>query len=400
MEHSYDVFSYFDNNPLSSDANYYSLLQSYASSLKNNKENNLKKYIIDIKEKKYKSSFDFNLELLTNFGLDIPNINMDILPNFSFFIQFKFTLKKPFYSKDDEQLYIIDNPVSKEFVFKIPMCRGSGWKGALKHAISKIEKNENEIQSTKRLFGCASDAIYEEDNSCTLIGKKGSINIFPTYFNDIDLEVINPHDRNKKAGTNPILYEVVPPKTVGTFSLLYVPQFREKEDSEKYKNIIDDLCLLSHGLKSMFLDQGFGAKTSSGYGIIENKLTDGSIILKLKSIKENVNHEEKIPEDYEKYKKYFEDDGELKEIFEGTSEGGLLSNKEFSERKSEIQHICSLNDFKKFRVWYNNNSHLLINESKTEPKSIIKWPFWNFKDFDELNTLIYNQIKPTFIGED
>ena len=60
------------------------------------------------------------------------------------------------------------------------------------------------------------------------IGKKiesrrGRTQTYPTYFDRIDLEIINPHDRKTKAGTVPIQIESVPEDTDGTLNLFYYP---------------------------------------------------------------------------------------------------------------------------------------------------------------------------------
>ena len=53
---------------------------------------------------------------------------------------------------------------------------------------------------------------------------RGSLYFFPTYFDRIGLEVINPHPRDTGAGKQPIYFECVPPGTEGVFTILYVPQ--------------------------------------------------------------------------------------------------------------------------------------------------------------------------------
>jgi CRISPR-associated protein Cmr2 len=47
---------------------------------------------------------------------------------------------------------------------------------------------------------------------------KGRGIFYPTYFYKLSLDVINPHDRRKRAGTQPIYYEVV---TEGAEGLLH-----------------------------------------------------------------------------------------------------------------------------------------------------------------------------------
>ena len=43
------------------------------------------------------------------------------LPKHSFAIWFKFKLEAPYFSKDDDEFYIIQNPILKETNFKVPM---------------------------------------------------------------------------------------------------------------------------------------------------------------------------------------------------------------------------------------------------------------------------------------
>lgn len=212
------------------------------------------------------------MEFLANLSLDEPNPNIKTLPKYSFFLQFKFKLKKPLYSHDDEDFYIIDNPVTKEHIFKIPMMRPSGWKGNLRSTMIKInnittENCDNHL--IKRLFGCTD----EKGN----IQKKGCLIFYPTYFDNIGLEVINPHDRTTKAGTNPILYEVVPKGSSGVFSLLYIPFDRiGDDDANKRGDSIVCYREVFEAIKEMMTTYGFGAKTSSGYGVI-NKIENGVV---------------------------------------------------------------------------------------------------------------------------
>lgn len=60
------------------------------------------------------------------------------LPPHSFFLQFPFTLARPYISKDDETFHVCENPVRKEKVFKVPMVEGSTWKGNLRWTATKL----------------------------------------------------------------------------------------------------------------------------------------------------------------------------------------------------------------------------------------------------------------------
>ena len=255
------------------------------------------------------------------------------LPKYSFAIWIKFKLEAPYFSKDDDEFYIIQNPIIKECNFKVPMVRGSSWKGALANAFKDLikEKNTKErIDSFLRVFGAGSESIkaiesYIFDNSKDLkkvkeellkfilfeLGlevdrnlideidaitnkekiievirnklstklennqkdlpiefqtHKGRAIFYPTYFDRLSLEIINPHDRRKRAGTNPIHYEVVPKETEGIFQLIYIPfdgVLKKDEDIENEAK--QDLEFLQECIKRAF-NNGIGAKTKLGWG--------------------------------------------------------------------------------------------------------------------------------------
>ncbi|KHO62655.1 hypothetical protein THYS13_07170 [Thermoanaerobacter sp. YS13] len=262
------------------------------------------------------------------------------LPLHSFIIQAKFKLKQPYFSNDDDEFYIIQNPVLKEKAFKVPMVRGSGWKGALAGAFKELineKDNFNEkkevIDSYLRIFGAGSDSIktiedylqskngdlgkfkekllefilfelgmridknlideinsqnsYEtlkdilykkiseklqRDNKDLPIEfqtHKGRAIFYPTYFDRLSLEVINPHDRRKRAGTQPIYYEVVPEGTEGLLQIIYIPfDAVLKENDVIKKEAEKDLENLTSAIEKVS-QNGIGAKTKLGWGTFE-----------------------------------------------------------------------------------------------------------------------------------
>lgn len=199
-----------------------------------------------------------------------PYIEITCFPKYSVLICFSFILAKPYISRDDEQLYIIDNPIYKDKVFKIPMIAPSSWKGNLRSTLRTVLAVNDSDPRLVRLFG-NEKGINEYERLRT-----GRLNFYPTFFNSIDLEVINPHDRKTRAGTQPIYIESVPIGAKGVFSLLYVP-FDLVGNNEKLKTeIIDDLKLLDQGIREMMLTYGFSAKKSSGFGI-SKQIIDGII---------------------------------------------------------------------------------------------------------------------------
>jgi len=256
-------------------------------------------------------------EMMENLGLVNKTPDMAELPPYSCLVRFTFTLRKPYISKDDAGFHILDNPVKKEWVFKIPYVAPSQWKGALRSAMAQEltdwwqslqeKQHTREYQKTfirkrlqlVRLFGTEKNVLLDDRNFesyldglaedrlarwfrralrryCSSTGFVAScLYFFPTFFDRMGLEVINPHDRETGAGTKrgPILMECAPKSATGEFMLIYAP-FSEMGKNgktpsahEKRSEITRDMEVVAKGVKAMFTDYGFGAKTSSGYGV-------------------------------------------------------------------------------------------------------------------------------------
>ena len=196
--------------------------------------------------------------------------DLAVLPAGSFGLHFTFTLRTPYISKDDASLHILDNPVRKDKVFGLPMVASTGWKGALRAALRQINDWNDEHPDLQRLFGHARD-----DET----GPAGRLFFYSTFFTRFGLEVINPHDRQSNAGKQPIYFESVPPGAEGDFILLYVPFDRVGEDErETQRQAADDLMRAVAGIETMLTRTGFGAKTSSGFGLAE-LAGDGQLVV-------------------------------------------------------------------------------------------------------------------------
>ncbi|NPA91941.1 MAG: hypothetical protein GXO55_10955, partial [Chloroflexi bacterium] len=194
--------------------------------------------------------------------------NLSSFPPGSWAIQVHFTLRKPYLSKDDVDFYIIDNPVKKEWIFKVPYVAPSQWKGALRAAMRRLRgyttwKEEAQDEQMVRLFG---NVKGEEDEFSA-----GRLHFYPTFFDRIGLEVINPHPRDTGAGKQPIYFECVPAGTMGVFTLLYVPLdlVGRSTPEAMEREAKADLQAVARGVRAMLTEYGFGAKTSSGYGVAE-----------------------------------------------------------------------------------------------------------------------------------
>lgn len=224
------------------------------------KESEERSRFIDIllKTSKYKNLIEERLKLMSSMNTATPNFEKITLIPGSWMICFTFKLAKPYISKDDDAFYMIDNPIKKEKVFKVPYVSGSTWKGALRSAIRLNRGWDDSKEEMIQLFGNP-----REDESQH---RSGSLIFFPTFFNNISLEVINPHLRKEGSGTQPIYFECVPQDAEGTFALLNYPIYGTQNHA------LESLSIVASGIERLFLDFGFGAKTSSGFGVAKNEL--------------------------------------------------------------------------------------------------------------------------------
>ena len=215
----------------------------------------------------FQDAMDARYKQMNALGL-IPALpDLDVLPVGSFALRFTFALRTPYISHDDVSLHILDNPVRKDRIFRLPMVASTTWKGVLRAAIRESKGWNDDHPDILRLFG-----ETREDQA----GHAGRLIFYPTFFTRISLEVINPHDRQSNAGKQPIYFESVPAGAQGTFSLLYVPfDLIGAAEAEIRQQALADLKLVAEGLQALFLTYGFSAKRTSGFGVAEERLTDG-----------------------------------------------------------------------------------------------------------------------------
>lgn len=321
MEKSYEVkgeeLKFDDNNPI------YFLKWNYTN------KDKLNSFKEKIKSKKQYSvsltgntSSNVNIAELSGIipGNKLKEYVQNLLP-YSFILQARIKLKSSYFSRDDDEFYLIQNPCLKEKVFKVPMIRGSGWKGAIAKAgkdllnedlknfesfvrifgtgsqeyremIESIEKDKNIIEklvkyalfelglkltkddiqkidsNPKDYLKNLSSKLQKEEitNTPFLQVHKGRAVFYPTYFNKLSLEIINPHSRKTRAGTNPIHYEVVPEDTEGTLQIVYIPYdavLREKDEIEN--EVKADIEFLTKCIEKVS-ENGIGAKAKLGWG--------------------------------------------------------------------------------------------------------------------------------------
>ncbi|HEC92934.1 MAG TPA: hypothetical protein ENI51_08100 [Candidatus Atribacteria bacterium] len=249
---------------------------------------------------------------------------VQILIPYSFILHGKIKLISPYFSHDDDNFYLIQNPCLKEKVFKVPMIRGSSWKGRIAMVGKDLVNEDFEwFSSYIRVFGTGSDeyrklldkVVKEKDFKEQLIKyllfelgmkltktdieqinneprkyleklklnnndfksisclhvHKGRVIFYPTYFSRLSLEIINPHNRKTRAGTNPIHYEVVPKGAEGILQIVYIPfDGILTKESEVKKQVESDIKFLTKCIEKV-AKNGMGAKTKLGWGKFEFK---------------------------------------------------------------------------------------------------------------------------------
>jgi CRISPR-associated protein Cmr2 len=355
-------------------------------------------------------------ELADALGLKSAQVDPDALPSYSVLIHFSFRLHKPYLSKDDTEFYVIDNPVRKEKVFGLPMVAPTQWKGTLRAAMtyqltewwSGLEEVERAQRPNYRrflierirlsqLFGNEKGVLVDDNRFEAYLDEVGGAKLarlyrryvrrfvsstgfragrlwfFPTFFTRIGLEVINPHDRQARVGKQPIYIESVPPGATGTFTLLYVPfDCVGKSSAEMDRKIGADLTMLVTSLKVMLTAVGFGAKTSSGFGVTEDQLPEsGQIWLRIAKLpgEESVEQPEAAAED--ELRRYWKAENQLKDEFL-TPEGEFVSKEQYQAYIESLGQEYTKSDrqlFKKARSWWKREGRQLAEEAAQEAEA-------------------------------
>jgi len=199
-----------------------------------------------------------------------PGIQVDfscLLSPRWFALQVDFELLSPWYCRDDRIFHLMDNPVRKDRVFGVPFMAASSWKGLLRWAC-RMQKGLLEFLRSGKSFD---KERRDPDWILHLFGNKkgeeesfhqGALVFYPTWFDRVGFEVINPHSRARRAGTQPIYYEVVPPGAKGALSLLYAPWPGMKPEAEP-REVIPKLL---EAIETLLTIYGISAKRTVGWG--------------------------------------------------------------------------------------------------------------------------------------
>lgn len=216
------------------------------------------------------------------FRTPLTEAAMTRLPRGSFAVRFVFTLRHPYLSKGENDLYALDNSVRTDPLFRLPMVAPSSWKGGLRAAMRHARGGDDHDPALQLLFGTSPDESGQG-------GQAGRLHFYPTFFERVGLEVISPHDRERKIGKpgrSPIPIECVPAGATGWFQLCYIPfdliELGAANPTELQRRSGISLELVGDALRDLFTVYGFGAKTSSGYGLAEESLHEtGTVIMRL-----------------------------------------------------------------------------------------------------------------------
>src|SRR5690606_30482832 len=152
-------------------------------------------------------------------------------------IEVSFTLQSPWYSKDDRPFHVLDNPVRKDRVFGVPFMPAASWKGLLRWSCRMAAGLREHLEQRDGKLDGWNDAdwiihLFGNEKGEANEFQRGALVFYPTWFPRVGFEVINPHSRKKRAGTQPIYYEVVPAQyekdganadTKAILRLLYAP---------------------------------------------------------------------------------------------------------------------------------------------------------------------------------
>lgn len=279
---------------------------------------------------------------------------LNALPEWSWLLRLTFKLVQPFISKAEVELhpyeqrqergrtnwFEVQNPIVRDHLAGLPMVRPTTWKGHLRFAARRAGISDPVML---RLFG---ESAGDEG------GRAGRLHFFPTFFTvNVEKEVVTPLKRD--TGTpvrGPIDIEIVPKGSEGTFCLLYVPYPRGKEGWSRQQTS-EELKAVAGALRTMFLEYGFSAKKTAGWGVVEDNVQQGYLWAR-GQMWPPPDHQlgggTAFREPVTDWLRLMSPDGNpLSQLHK--PDGKLLSNSEF---QSLADKPASLNIYKQFRMWY------------------------------------------------
>ena len=268
----------------------------------------------------------------------------------SWLLRLDFTLAKPFTSKTENEFhqfeeilvrrepnyFEVQNPVVRDHTTGWPVVGSMTWKGHMRYAAEMVSGVDDQV--VLRLFG----------SSRADEGQAGRLHFFPTFFTGkTAINVITPLYRDTRTPSDraPIRVEVVPAGSQGTLCLLYVPW--PKGGNWQPVQIAQDLQLAMRAVKTMLLEYGFSAKKTAGWGVVQDGVTKGSLVLEGWPELEDTNgvSPQHFEAPQENFWKYMNEQGNVKNEY--LQNGQLLSKTQYKKRKEG-----DTANFESFKAWY------------------------------------------------
>jgi CRISPR-associated protein Cmr2 len=318
--------------------------------------------LVELKIEGSKEQQDIWRDLFENFRPDYPaspigeesllptRDGLEALPDGSWLISLKMKLQAQFTSKDESDFHFSNNPIVRDRLTGLPMVRPTTWKGHLRFAARVghgVPDKDREPETMKRLFG---ETRGEEG------GRSSRLHFFPTFFTEnVQREVITPLKRDRRTpARGPIDIEVVPAGVKGTFCLLYIPY--PKGLTWSLEQIAHDLEEVGQALKAMFLEYGFSAKKTAGWGVVHNTVEEGFLWAKgtiWPSLEKRGEGDGAQPFERpdDTYLGLMDEAGMPKAVLR-KPDGTWISNKEFNALANKP---CSLSVYRRFRSWYDTH---------------------------------------------
>ncbi len=135
-----------------------------------------------------------------------------------------------------------------------------------KEDIEKLNNDNERVEFIKEKFWSEIEKNSNKELPHYLTTHKGRAIFYPTYFDKLSLEIINPHSRKTRAGTNPIHYEVVPKGTTGFLQMVYIPFDGVLRKNEELRaDVEQDIKFLTQAIEKA-QNIGIGAKEKLGWG--------------------------------------------------------------------------------------------------------------------------------------
>jgi len=308
-----------------------------------------------------------------------------------------FTLQTPWYSKDDRPFHVLDNPLRKELVFGVPFMSASSWKGMLRWAFAmrtgQIGPSPEPDEEKLKFYQKQILYLFGNERGAQNDFQSGALQFYPTWFDKIDFELINPHDRARRAGTNPIIYEVLPAGTEGILKLLYAPAPGEVRRDGVDK--VECLSSLVDAIQHLLETYGISAKRTVGWGRAKISSENSKVWIREDNVLGSLIDKISIDKDSKEYtppkaefKELMDDNGNPISIL--LKDGKLVSKTQFKKLGDAKPCIgdsgqCTSRLYEEFCAWYKDNGSqyeksLDTKEGEKASSQIREYPWTKFTE--------------------